>query len=117
MKQIYRIGVAIFVLLAASACVPDQHRPMMTTERFEEVNIGISEELLVKKYGPPLNIYHRDDGVTVYEYIERFNMGTAENRIVEARRYFFYVKEGKVVSKQMSIKNQPSFEPMNQVPY
>ena len=88
---------------------------MMNLEAFEETNIGMSEENLVKAYGEPLNKYHHDNGVTVYEYIERFNMGPAENRVVEARRYYFYIRDGKVISKQMSIKNQPAFQPMNSV--
>lgn len=102
------------ILFACTACARNT-KPMMNLEAFEEANVGMSEENLVKTYGEPLNKYYHDNGVAVYEYIERFNMGPAENRVVEARRYYFYIRDGKVISKQMSIKNQPAYEPMNSV--
>ena len=72
----------------------------------------MSEELLVKTYGEPHSMQHRDNGVVIYEYVERFNMGAAEQRVVEMRRYYFYIRDGKIASKQMAIRNQAPYEPL-----
>ena len=102
-------------LLLLSGCGRSTHT-VMTLETFQETHIGMSEELLVKTYGEPLNRYYRDNGeVVIYEYVERFAMGTAEKNIVQARRYYFFVKEGKIISRQMAIKNQPAYDQMNQL--
>ena len=84
-------------------------------EAYHSTHIGISEEVLVKTYGQPQNIFHQDSGVIIYEYIERFQMGMTEKSIVEIRRYYFYIKDGKVSSKQVRIFNQPAYEHMNQL--
>ena len=111
MRQVY---LFICLLVGLGGCLT-QKRPTMTIETFHETHIGMSEELLVKTYGPPFNTYHQDNEVIVYEYVERFNMGAAEQRVVEARRYYFFIHEGKVVSKQMAIKNIPGYDPMYQL--
>ncbi len=69
----------------------------------------MSEDALLKLYGPPLNIYQKDDGTTLYEYVERFQMN---GQTVEARRYHFTIKNGKLVSKRITIRNQPAYEPL-----
>jgi hypothetical protein len=66
-------------------------------------------------YGEPLNIYHKDNGEVVYEYVERFQMGMSE-RYVEARKYYFTIKNKKVIHKQMVISNQPGYDFMNDLP-
>ena len=73
------------------------------------------EELLVKQFGDPLNTYYRDNGDVIYEYIERFQLGLTQKRIVEAKRYYFTAKNGKIISKRIVVKNQPFFEPMNEL--
>lgn len=88
---------------------------VMTSENFQKTHVGISEEMLVKTYGTPLNIYHKDNGEIVYEYVERFQMGMTDRGVVEARRYHFTIKDKKVIRKQMIIRNQPAYEPMNQL--
>ena len=104
----------MIAMITLSGCAARSGK-MINLESFQETNIGISEENLVKTYGPPLNIHHHDNGIVVYEYVERFTMGAAERRIVEVRRYYFYIKDGLVISKQMVIKNSPAYEPMNSV--
>ncbi len=106
--------LTIYIAVTFLGCARQQ-KPTMTLDTFQETHVGMSEELLVKTYGPPFNTYYKDNGIVVYEYIERFSMGSAEMRVVEARRYYFYIKDGKVVSKQMSVKNQPGYEPMNEL--
>lgn len=111
--KVRMIGMLVALLTMVSCTPKTEH--MMNQEAFQKANIGMSEENLVKTYGEPLNKHYHDNGIVVYEYVERFTMGAAEQRIVEARRYYFYIKEGKVISKQMAIKNQPPYEPMNGV--
>ncbi len=113
-KLVHLWGVAALALFGFG-CAHSQKKPTMTIERFQETHIGMSEELLVKTYGPPFNRYYKDDGLVIYEYVERFSMGSAERRIVESRRYYFTIKDGKIISKQMSTRNQPAYEPMNEL--
>ncbi len=88
---------------------------VMTSENFQKTHIGMSEEMLVKTYGTPLNVYHKDNGEVVYEYVERFQMGAIDRAAVESRRYYFTIKNKKIIRKQMVISNQPAYEPMNQL--
>ena len=98
--------LSIFTILFLAACSLG-HKPLITIESFQETHIGMSEEAVREKFGEPLNRYHRENHVVIYEYVERFQMN---NRVVEARRYYFVFKEGKLCSKQMTFKNQPAFE-------
>ncbi len=87
----------------------------MTMETFQEVDVGTTELDLRKKYGDPINTYHKTNGLTIYEYSERFTLGPLEQRVVEERRYYFYIRDGVVTSKRMIIRNPPPFEPMDDV--
>lgn len=87
----------------------------MTSENFHKTHVGMSEETFLKTYGEPLNVYHKDNGEVVYEYVERFQMGMSE-RYVEARKYYFTIKNKKVIHKQMVISNQPGYDFMNDLP-
>jgi len=108
------IFAASFAFLALSGCSHNS-KPMMNLQTFHDTQKGMSEELLIKTYGEPMNKHYYDNGIVAYEYVERFNMGSAEMRVVEVRRYFFNIQDGKVVSKQMVIKNQKAYEPMNEL--
>lgn len=111
-------GILIIVFLALSACSL-QKGPVMTVEGYQNIQIGMSEETLVKTFGPPHSTSHRDSGVVIYEYIERFEMvmeGQTEQSIIEMRRYYFFIKDGIVVSKHMRLYDRPGYEPMNQLP-
>ncbi|OGN61501.1 MAG: hypothetical protein A3F09_06120 [Chlamydiae bacterium RIFCSPHIGHO2_12_FULL_49_11] len=105
----------IFLL---TACVnPARRSQVMTLDTYIEVQPGISADALTKAFGQPYNIYQRDDGVSIYEYIERFQMGPGY-RTVESRRYYFIVKENKVIGKQIRIYNQPGYvDPNNSIQY
>ena len=90
-------------------------RTVMTSANFQKTHVGMSEESLVKTYGRPMHIYVKDDGTEIYEYIERFQLGTAYNATVEARAYLFYIRNKKIIHKQVVIRTQPGYEPMNQL--
>ena len=87
----------------------------MTGENFSKTHVGMPEESLVNTYGKPLNVYHKDNGEVIYEYVERFQMGMSD-RYVEARKYYFIIKNHKVIHKQMIISNQPGYDFMNDLP-
>lgn len=110
-----RFGIFLLVAFFCLGCVPGRGTPVMTIQKFQSAPIGMSEETLVQTYGKPRNIYYRDDGVVLYEYIEQFQTAYSTNTIVEVRRYYFVVKNGKVVSKRMGVKNRPAYEPMDNV--
>ena len=82
----------------------------MTMESYQCIQIGASEEALAKEYGKPHSITYLDTGTIVYEYVERFQIGQTQNSIVEIRRYFFYIKDGKVVSKYVRLYDRPGYE-------
>jgi len=102
--------LSILFVLFLAACSPKSSKEIMTLQSYQETHVGMTEELLLKTYGYPLNITVKNSGVKIYEYVERFQMGATDVTIVEVRRYFFYIKEGKVISKQMSIRNQPAYQ-------
>ncbi len=105
----------IIVLIGLISACSFKSSNVMTGENFQKIHVGMSEESLLKTYGRPLNVYHKDNGEIVYEYVERFQMGMSE-RYVEARRYYFHVKNKKIIHKQMVISNQPAYDFMNDLP-
>ena len=109
MKQVW---ILVIVFLAACGA---RASSVMTGENFQKTHVGMSEEALVKKYGHPLNTYCKDNGDVIYEYVERFQLGGATNNTIEARRYYFTIRNHKIMSKRMVIANQPAYEPMNQL--
>jgi hypothetical protein len=107
MKKKY---ISLFLVLLLAACSPKSSKEIMTLQKYQETHVGMTEELLLKTYGYPLNITVKNSGVKIYEYVERFQVGATTTTTVEVRRYFFYIKDGKVISKQMSIRNQPAYQ-------
>ena len=86
-------------------------------DAYYHVQPGMTAQHLKDIYGPPIRITTMDNHVQIYEYIERFTMGPAGATTVEARRYYFYVTDGKISGKRVVIANQPSFEPqLNELP-
>ena len=79
----------------------------MTLSGFQQTHIGMSEENLRKNYGSPHETSHLNNGIIVYEYVERFE---AEMHIIQIRRYLFYIRDGKVVSKQMRLYDRPGYD-------
>lgn len=106
MKQVFLFSL----VFALTACSPKPDKAIMTIKAYSNTHIGISEDLLIKTYGYPLNIVVNGDNTKQFEYVERFQMGNSQLSVIEVRRYFFYIKDGKVVSKRMTIRNQPAWE-------
>jgi len=79
----------------------------MTRNGYGDVEVGMSASDLQKHYGKPYNVYSKGDDKVTYEYIEKIRMG---NEIIEQRRYYIVVVDGKVVGKYMKLSNPPPFE-------
>ncbi len=100
-----KILQSIFFLLLLTGCF--SRHELMTREGYADVEMGISLKKVEKTYGKPYSIYSRGDGRETYEYIEKIMMG---NQIVEQRRYYIVIENGKVIGKYMKISNPPPFE-------
>lgn len=90
-------------LFALSSC---RHGALMTSERFGDIKVGTPISEVEKVYGKPLEVRHDGDR-TVYEYFERIQMGT---ETIEMRKYYFVVKDGKIVNKFTRYRNQPGYD-------
>lgn len=80
----------------------------MSMKEYRQVQPGMSEEKLRETYGVPDFMTQKDDGLTIYIYIERFIVGSS--RPVEERRYYYYIRDQKVVAKNVRYYNAPANE-------
>ena len=79
---------------------------LMTANDYADVEVGSPIESVTAKYGEPIEIHHRDNQ-TIYEYIERINMGT---ETIEMRKYYFVVKDGVIVRKFTRYSDRPAYD-------
>lgn len=93
------------LLLLCTACITQ--RAVMTSDGYATVQVGMPIEQVVQDYGKPYSITSKGNNVYIYEYIERI---TREVKIVEQRRYFLVVENGKVSGKYLKVSNPPPFE-------
>ena len=107
------ILLVVLVLVAASCAL--NKSPIMTMDKYRGIEVGMTEGQFIEKNGHPHSIISRDDGTIIFEYVERFSLGSGRSTIVEIRRYYFYVKDGKIVGKQVKIINPPTYENLNNV--
>ena len=68
------------------------------------VENGETREQILEKFGEPVSITLRDDGVEIFKYIERFSL---YGEVVEARAYYFYIKDGIVIGKIAQVQDRP----------
>lgn len=100
MKYILIVGLFFLVGCATSGDI-------MTRDRYAEVQLGMDAKDLEKQFGKPYKIVSRGDGTETYEYIEKITMGT---QVIEQRRYYIVIEDGKVIGKYMKLSNPPPFE-------
>ena len=95
-----------YLLIAAlfTACAS---YPVMTIDDYTEISVGTSVKTLEKKYGKPVKSSTTSNGVTTYEYVERFMM---YSQLTEMRRYYIQIKDGKVVGKYMNKEDLPPYQ-------
>lgn len=88
MEKIY----LIFLLIAMSAC----NTPVMTPQRFEEVQLGISIEELERHCGEPYEVKKMSSGFKEHTYIHRQVVGSG---VADYQVYVIYSCQGRVVGK------------------
>jgi len=109
-NSIYSYFFLLFLFL--SGCSFNEE-PIVTIEGYQQTYIGMPEGDLIKLFGRPHSISHRDSGIVVYEYVERFQYGQTAQSIVKIQSYYFFIKEGVIVSKQLRLYDRPGYEPIN----
>lgn len=83
---------------------------------YDEVSIGkTTSRELVNRYGEPRNIYQKEKGVVVYEYIERLRHGRGGRYLMEVRRYYFVIQEDVVISKTVRTIDPPPYYPSGEL--
>lgn len=80
---------------------------MMTRDRYAEVEVGMKASDIEHRFGKPYQIVSREEGKETYEYIEKITMN---NQVIEQRRYYIVIQDGKVVGKYMKLSNPPPFQ-------
>lgn len=100
MKCLFFLG---FIFLVGCA----MNSEIMTRDRYVEVEIGTTTYDLEKQFGKPYKITSKGEGKETYEYIEKITMGT---QVIEQRRYYIVIQDGKVIDKYMKVSNPPPFE-------
>ncbi|MCF7806204.1 MAG: hypothetical protein K9M07_04950 [Simkaniaceae bacterium] len=95
-----------YLPLLAALIVGCAHGALMTIDDFSNIQVGTSIQEVEKKYGKPIQTKKEGNRI-VYEYVERIKMGTDT---VEMRKYFFVVRDGKIVNKYVRYKNPPAYD-------
>ena len=80
---------------------------MMTRNGYANINIGMPVKTLESHFGKPYKIYIKKDGNEVYEYIERFNIGS---EVIEQYHYYIIIENKKVVGKYMKLSTPSLFD-------
>ena len=80
---------------------------VIDSDKFYEVEIGMSIKELKEKLGDPYSVKSLGNGEVEYKYIERLY---AADRVLQERHYLFILKNGKVVSKKVIDLNRPVYE-------
>jgi len=107
-RRYERIKIVFLIFLLHASCAVGHH--VMTMDSYTQVPIGLPVNELKKTAGKPYSIRHMDEGKDKYEYIERIFMG---DKVIEERHYYFIIKDGRVVSKQIQEEKPPPFQVPN----
>lgn len=97
----------ILFLLALFLVGCNTNNEIMTRHGYADVNVGMASSAVEQRFGKPYNVYSKGEGTETYEYIEKITMGT---QVIEQRRYYIVIEDGKVVGKYMKLSNPPPFE-------
>lgn len=95
----------VFGLIFLLGCATNSE--VMTRDKYAEVEIGMKASDIEHRFGKPYQIVSREGDKETYEYIEKITMG---NQVIEQRRYYIVIQDGKVVGKYMKFSNPPPFE-------
>jgi len=95
----------LLIVLFLVGC--NTNHELMTRRGYGDVGVGMSSTAIEERFGKPYMVYSKGEGTETYEYIEKITMGT---QVIEQRRYYIIIKDGKVVGKYMKLSNPPPFE-------
>ena len=93
------------VFLFFLGCVSNSE--IMTRDAYAEIEVGMKASAIEHRFGKPYQIVSREGSQETYEYIEKITMG---NQVIEQRRYYIVIQDGKVIGKYMKLSNPPPFE-------
>ena len=85
------------------------HSKIMTSDSYATIELGTTVVAIENRFGKPYQIISREEGQETYEYIEKITIG---NQVIEQRRYYIVMQQGKVIGKYMKISNPPPLQPM-----
>lgn len=95
----------LVLLLLLTACMGGTR--VMTRHDYASVEVGSPIKKVETQFGPPYQVHSKGPSSEVYEYDERTSIGT---RVVELRRYYLVVEDGKVVGKYMKVDFPPPYQ-------
>ena len=95
----------VLIVLLLAGC--NTNHEIMTRGGYADVSVGMSSTAVEERFGKPYKIYSKAEGTETYEYIEKITMGT---QVIEKRRYYIVIEDGKVIGKYMKLSNPPPFE-------
>lgn len=79
----------------------------MSRDAFAMIEIGESIDEVVAVYGEPYSIRSRGADCDIYEYIEKIRM---DYLVIQQKRYYIVVTNGRVVGKYVKLTNPPAYE-------
>ena len=106
--QVMKMSFLKYLLLVGVVCCfgacATRSGKVVTMDSYLQVENGETREQILQQFGEPVSIEMNDEGVEIFTYIERFSMN---NQVVEARSYYFYIKDGVVVGKIANVVDRP----------
>ncbi len=105
--MIQNLITSILLATFLSSCNPGTK--VMSREDYSIIEVGMQAKEIKNKYGTPYQIISKDGDKETYEYIERIMMGA---QVVEQRRYYIVIKDGKVIGKYVKFSTPPPYEQM-----
>ena len=91
-----KIGALLLGCCLLSGCSKSD---IMNSSEFTSVAVGSEVVALKGLYGEPSTISKLDNGYEIYEYIQRISLN---KETIEMKRYYFLVKDGKIINKKIS---------------
>lgn len=105
-RRTHNLKKYIFSLLILCSCFT--RSTVINRDAYDSINLGTPVAEVEKKVGDPYQVRKYSNGTEVYEYIERIY--AVENEIIEENHYYFWIKNGQVVSKRITNSRQSNFD-------
>lgn len=106
MKYVFHFLSLFFILTSCNL----KEQPVITMDKFHEVNLGSTTAQITEYFGTPVRIHEQQSGELIYEYFERFPIAPSRHEnILEVRRYYFIFENGILKNKFYKVKTEPLF--------